>query len=245
MSPRDVASSGLKRERRGRSPRGRPGAAEAPPAGPPPAPPPAANGAPAPAAPLTGSPTHAPTVGAALRRLRAERGLSLQQLAERSGVSRAMLGQVELDRSTPTITVVWKIATALGVPFSALLSGANTTEAQLLPAARARILRSADGTFSSRALFPFDRQRSVEFYEVRLAPRAVEHADAHAPGTTENLVLASGELELTVGDRTTVLGPGDAVLFVADVPHSYRNPGTVEALLYLVMTYAETFRNPA
>ncbi|HOU92035.1 MAG TPA: XRE family transcriptional regulator [Polyangiaceae bacterium] len=240
MSPRGAPKSTPKGDRAPRAPRGRrppdvpPGPAAAPP-GP---------GAPEPTAFAPG-PTRAPAVGSALRRLRAERALSLQQLAERSGVSRAMLGQIELDRSTPTITVVWKIATALGVPFSALLSGVNTSEAQLLPAARARILRSADGTFSSRALFPFDRQRSVEFYEVRLAPRAAEHADAHAPGTTENLVVASGELELTVSERTSLLGPGDAIVFVADVPHTYRNPGTVETLLYLVMTYAETFRNPA
>ncbi len=220
--------------RRGRPPVGAPGPAPALPD----------SGVPEPARAASSSP-RAPAVGAALRRLRAERGLSLQQLAERSGVSRAMLGQIELDRSTPTITVVWKIATALGVPFSALLSGVNTSEAQLLPAARARVLRSADGTFSSRALFPFDRQRSVEFYEVRLAPRAAEHADAHAPGTAENLVVASGELELTVNERTCLLGPGAAIVFVADVPHTYRNPGTIETLLYLVMTYSETFRNPA
>ncbi len=240
MNPRGAPKPAPKGGRAARAPRG-----GRPPDEPPePAPAPPDSGASAPTAFAPG-PTRAPAVGGALRRLRAERALSLQQLAERSGVSRAMLGQIELDRSTPTITVVWKIATALGVPFSALLSGVNTSEAQLLPAARARILRSADGTFSSRALFPFDRQRSVEFYEVRLAPRAVEHADPHAPGTTENLVVASGELELTVSERTSLLGPGDAIVFVADVPHTYRNPGTVETLLYLVMTYAETFRTPA
>jgi transcriptional regulator with XRE-family HTH domain len=187
----------------------------------------------------------APAVGTALRRIRAERGLSLAQLAELSGVSRAMLGQIELDQSTPTITVVWKIASALGVPFSALLSGADATFAQVLPAARARILRSADGSFSSRALFPFDRQRNVEFYELRLAPHATEQAEPHAPGTTENLVVSVGEIELLVADQLHRLGPGDAILFLADVPHTYRNAGDTEALIYLVMTYAETFRTPA
>ena len=44
---------------------------------------------------------------------------------------------------------------------------------------------------------------------------------------------------------SSLLGPGDAIVFVADVPHTYRNPGTIETLLYLVMTYAETFRTPA
>lgn len=156
-----------------------------------------------------------------------------------------MLGQIELEQSTPTITVVWKISTALGVPFSALLSEADGTSAQILPAARARILRSHDGSFSSRALFPFDQQRSVEFYELRLAPHATEEADAHAPGTTENLVVTVGTVELVVGDRVHRLETGDAILFVADVPHVYRNPGSAETLMYLVMTYAESFRTPA
>lgn len=180
----------------------------------------------------------APAVGLALRAARVARGWSLQQLADRSGVSRAMLGQIELDRSTPTITVVWKVAKALGVPFSALLAEPTAPRSELLPARTARILRSATGDFTSRALFPFDRPRDVEFYELRLASRGVERADAHAPGTVENLVVTSGTLVLGLGERTLELGPGDAVVFQADAPHEYRNPGTVETLMYVVMTYA-------
>src|SRR5689334_5182792 len=63
-----------------------------------------------------------PVVGANLRRLRIKRGLSLERLAGVSSVSRAMLGQIELGQSTPTINVLWKIARALDVPFSTLLS---------------------------------------------------------------------------------------------------------------------------
>ena len=62
----------------------------------------------------------APVVGKNLKRLRTERGLSLERLAQSSGVSRAMLGQVELGQSAPTINVLWKMARALDVPFSAL-----------------------------------------------------------------------------------------------------------------------------
>ncbi|MBI3784158.1 MAG: helix-turn-helix domain-containing protein, partial [Deltaproteobacteria bacterium] len=117
-----------------------------------------------------------PAVGGNLRRLRAQRGWSLEKLAQASGVSRAMLGQIELQQSTPTINVVWKIARALDVPFSAMISQPGESGPKLLPAARAKILTSRDGGFSSRALFPFDEPRSVEFYELRLAPQATEHA---------------------------------------------------------------------
>ena len=61
----------------------------------------------------------------------------------------------------------------------------------------AKVLTSSDGGFISRALFPFDGERDVEFYELKIAPGHTEKADAHAPGTTENLIVTKGEVELT------------------------------------------------
>lgn len=181
----------------------------------------------------------APVVGANLRRLRVKRGLSLERLAGVSGVSRAMLGQIELGKSTPTITVLWKIARALDVSFSTLLGqGERASTSVVMPRSRGKILSSQDGSFSSRALFPLDSQRKVEFYELRLGPNGIERADAHAPGTMENLVVNAGSLELSVGDEHFSLTTGDALYFEADLPHVYRNPGKIEALIYLVMTYA-------
>jgi quercetin dioxygenase-like cupin family protein len=150
-----------------------------------------------------------------------------------------MLGQVELGKSTPTINVLWKIARALDVPFSALIGAPEHGGASLLPASKAKVLMSHDGTFRSRALFPFEGPRNVEFYELRLAPHGEERADAHPPGTSENLVVNAGALRLAVGGRAYALETGDAIVFEADVPHVYANPGDVETLMYLVMTYAE------
>ncbi len=181
-----------------------------------------------------------PVVGSNLRRLRLRRSLSLEKLSRQSGVSRAMLGQIELGQSAPTINVLWKISTALGVPFSALISSRSSGGVSVLRAEQAKKLTSHDGSFSSRALFPFDEPRRVEFYELRLAPRGVEHADAHAPGTAENLVVSQGRVEIDIGGATQALGPGDAIVFEADQPHAYRNPADGEALMYLVMTYADT-----
>ena len=181
----------------------------------------------------------APVVGKNLKRLRTERGLSLEKLAQSSGVSRAMLGQVELGQSAPTINVLWKMARALDVPFSALITSSASSGAKVLRSEAAKRLMSSDGSFQSRALFPFDEPRRVEFYELKLAPKGSEKAEAHAAGTTENLVVARGAVEIVVGGDTHELEAGDAILFEADQPHVYRNAGTSEAVLYLVMTYAE------
>jgi transcriptional regulator with XRE-family HTH domain len=196
--------------------------------------------APAPAAATVSEQTDlAPVVGANLRRLRTRRGLSLERLAQISGVSRAMLGQIELGQSAPTINVLWKIARALEVTFSALISARTQSGALVLRAAESKILTSKDRSFSSRALFPFDEPRRVEFYELRLASGAVEDADAHPPGTSENLVVTAGSVEIDVAGDTHRLDAGDSILFEADTPHAYRNAGKAEAVMYLVMTYAE------
>jgi len=181
-----------------------------------------------------------PVVGTNLRRLRGQRGLSLERLSQLSGVSRAMLGQIELGQSAPTINVLWKISSALGVPFSALISARSQGGVHVLRAEQAKLLTSHDGSFTSRALFPFDEPRRVEFYELRLAPGGVERADAHNPGTTENLVVAKGAVEIEVEGKKEQLSAGDAMVFEADVPHVYRSKADGESVMYLVMTYADT-----
>lgn len=178
-------------------------------------------------------------VGTNLRRLRVKRGLSLERLAKASRVSRAMLGQIELGQSTPTINVLWKIANSLSVPFSTLLVNPAAPTTTVFPSRTGKRLMSGDGAFSSRALFPFTGPRGTEFYELRLLPHGSEVAEPHSPGTTENLVVATGAARIRVGKDQFVLGAGDAIFFEADLPHEYANPGDVEAVMYLVMRYAD------
>jgi transcriptional regulator with XRE-family HTH domain len=189
------------------------------------------------------APDLAPVVGSNLRRLRTERGLSLEALSRLCGVSRAMLGQIELGQSAPTINVLWKIARALELPFAALMSQPQETSGpRVTRASRTKRLTSHDGGFSSRALFPFDEPRRVEHYELILKAGATEEAEPHAAGTKENLAVSAGEVDVVVAGVSHHLGTGDAIAFDADVPHAYRNAGAVDAVMYLVMTYVEPQR---
>lgn len=174
-----------------------------------------------------------------LKRRRAEQGLSLSDLAARSGVSRAMIHQIERRQSAPTITVLWKLATALDLPFSALLEQPLENTVRVLRADRSWSLQSADGGFVSRALFPLDGPRNSELYELRLRPEAKEVAEAHAAGTRENIVVAKGQLTIQVEETIYQLSEGDAIVFAADVDHEYLNPGPGETQAYLMMTYIE------
>jgi len=187
----------------------------------------------------------APVVGQNLRRMRVRRGLSLERLARVSGVSRAMLGQIELGHSAPTINVLWKIARALNVTFSTLISVRPAGGTSVMRRDEAKVLQSRDGKFSSRALFPFDEPRRAEFYELRLAPGGCEKADPHAPGTIENLVVSAGAVVIEAGEKSYRLGQGDAIVFEADVPHSYTNMGKDETVMFLVMTYADAIDTAA
>jgi transcriptional regulator with XRE-family HTH domain len=128
-------------------------------------------------------------VGRNLRRLRTRRGHSLERLARQSGVSRAMLGQIETGKSVPTIALLWKVANALNVPFANLLQSDDPRGAVVLRRSEAKLLTSSQGQFTSRALFPFESGRRVEFYELKIAPLHREAAEAHAPGTRENLFV--------------------------------------------------------
>lgn len=177
-------------------------------------------------------------VGANVAELRKQRGFSLDVLAGLSGVGRQTLGQIELGRTVPSVATLWKIAKAFEVPFATLLAKPGTFTTRVLRSASAKRLVSADGRFASRALFPFDQKDSFELYELWLAGHGREDAEPHAPGTRENLVVTSGRLVLEIGKERHELGKGDAIVFVADVPHAYVNPASEECWMNLVMTYA-------
>ncbi len=178
-------------------------------------------------------------VGENVRVLRTNRGMTLDVLAKHAGISRATLGQIELGRTVPSVNVVWKIARAFDVPFSSLLATSARITTSVLRKAQAKRLVSADNRFSSRALFPFGEQKQVEFYELWLAPHGREEADAHQPGTRENLVVTSGRLEIEIAGERLELGEGDAAVFSADVPHAYVNPANEECWMHLVMSYTD------
>ena len=172
-----------------------------------------------------------------MRTLRTQRNLTLDQLARITGLSRTVLGQIELGKTPPSVSTVWRIAQAFEVPFSTLLATPERAGTRVLRAQDARRLVSPDGRFSSRALYPFEEKPSAELYELHLAAHSREDAQAHQPGTRENLVVTTGRLELEVGSDRYELGKNDAIVFTADVPHSYVNPGSEECVMYLVMTY--------
>lgn len=180
----------------------------------------------------------ASSIGERLRVLMERKGRSLDVLAAYSGLGRKTLDLIASGEASPPIALIWRLANALGVPFGSLVSAQPRRGVIVLRSAARQVLRSADGRVTTRPLFPHDCQRLVEFYELTIAPGHTSTSEAHRAGTLESLVVVRGETTISVGrDAPQKLQEGDAMIFDADVPHSYHNPGAKETLLHLVMSY--------
>jgi transcriptional regulator with XRE-family HTH domain len=162
-------------------------------------------------------------VAESLRHHRKIQQLSLDDLAQKSGVSRAALSQIEGARTNPTLAVLWKIAVGLGMPFQQLLGSQAGSGPKILRAGDSPPLRSANGQMESRLLSPGGAPPGLEVYELRLSPRGAYQSEAHSKGTTETLVVLTGALRMTVGDESYELATGDTIFFNADVTHTYES----------------------
>lgn len=172
-----------------------------------------------------------------LKRLRDARGLSLEQTAQMTGVSKSMLGQIERGAVNPTISVVWKIAVGLKVSFSSLIED-RAQAATLVRTSGVEPMLMDDGRYRNYTIFPFDEQAGFELFYLELLPGARLDAEAHLAGCEEYLLLHNGALEVAVGDAVYALRGNDALRFRADEPHSYRNVGADTLGMNMLIRYA-------
>jgi len=173
-----------------------------------------------------------------LKRFRKARNLSLDELATKSGVSRAALSQIEGTRTNPTLSVLWKVAVGLGVPFHELLGVSDDGGAKVLRAGDTPPLKSADGRMESRLLSPGGSSPDLEIYELRFLPKAVHRSEPHGRGTVETLIVMTGALRVLVQESEYELLPGDTIFFKADVAHVYENRASHETRCFNVIRYA-------
>jgi quercetin dioxygenase-like cupin family protein len=178
------------------------------------------------------------SIGERLARVLETQGYSLGKLAEVSGIPLRKLQALMAGTAAPDITLLWRVANAVGVPFGTLLPSHRLTGIAVQRRDELRVFSTDDGRFVSRPLFPFANQQQVEFYELTIAAGYVRQSEAHAPGTVENIAVSTGELTVRAGQEPPVLlRAGDAIAFQADVQHSYENTGAGNAVVYLVISY--------
>ncbi|WP_344219263.1 XRE family transcriptional regulator [Kribbella sancticallisti] len=157
-------------------------------------------------------------LGANLRARRDDQGISLSELARRSGIAKGTLSQLESGAGNPTIETVFSLSNALGVPVSSLLSEAPSSDVVLVRSAELAVL-SGDAV-DLRMLRRLENPGALlEIYDQQIRPGKVQHSDGH-PGTEHHVVL-SGRLRITAQGREHELGAGDYLAFRAGSAHQY------------------------
>jgi XRE family transcriptional regulator, regulator of sulfur utilization len=172
-----------------------------------------------------------------LKRMREEKKLSLDKLAELTGVSKSMLRQIERGESSPTISTVWKISNGLKVSFTSLLN-AEQSDTSMVRRADITPLIEDSGRYRLYPLFPIEEGRRFEVYTIEIDAGGSLSAEAHPQGTEEFITVYAGELTVGVGGETYRVAEGDALRFRADRSHSYHNQGAIPASINLVIHYA-------
>ncbi len=163
-------------------------------------------------------------IGKNLNTVRKKRRLSLDKVAEITNVSKAMLGQIERGESTPTVNVLWKIATGLKVSFSSLLADGEEDKATLLiPHSEINPIIEENGQMRIYPQFIFDSNRGFEMFIIELEPGCSHRSPPHDEGVEEYISLIDGILELITGESVFVLNKGDAIRYLANKEHIYRN----------------------
>ena len=170
-------------------------------------------------------------LGANLRARRDDQGISLSELARRSGIAKGTLSQLESGAGNPTIETVFSLSNALGVPVSSLLSESPPSEVVLVRSAELQVL-SGDAV-DLRMLRRLENPGALlEIYDQQIRSGAVQHSDGH-PGTEHHVVLA-GRLRIIAQGREHELGPGDYLAFRAGAAHEYEAlDGLVRSVLLL------------
>lgn len=167
------------------------------------------------------------TVAAAIarntRKLRAERQWSLERLAERSGVSKGMLVQIEQARTNPSVGTLCRVADAYGVTLAQLVELSDTASVRVVEADEVIRLWSGEEGSAGDLLVGVDRREHVELWRWTLAPGDRHDSEGHMEGTREMMAVLSGTLTLEVADQTYTVRRGAAVLFDGHRDHVYRN----------------------
>lgn len=168
-------------------------------------------------------------LAATLKSLRQRRGWSLSKLAEETGVSKAMLGQIERNESSPTVATLWKIATGLNVPFSVFITSQEPgAEQSFDPQQQAMVVTP---------VFPWDPVLFFDHFSITLAPGALSESTPHEKGVIEHVVVISGQLDMCIEGQWRTLYAGEGLRFAGDLAHAYRNSGEQVVHFHSIIHY--------
>jgi transcriptional regulator with XRE-family HTH domain len=182
-----------------------------------------------------GADSVARAIGGRVRQGRNNRGWTLDQLAERSGVSRRMLVTIEQGSANPSIATLLLISDALGIGLPALVDMDRPSALRVTRADTAPVLWR--GKLGGQAILVAGTEPPdvTELWDWTLGPGESHSSPAHAAGTRELLLVLDGQVEVRAGQHAEVLATGDSASFAGDLPHGYVNASSAEARFALTV----------
>ena len=161
-------------------------------------------------------------LGAEIRRLRQSKGLTIRQVAERSGLSTGLISQIERDLNSPSVASLWQIANALETPIGYFLSEREAPA--VVRKDRRKKIRLPTSNVTYELLSP-DLQGKIEFLLVNTQPgEAAQNEFVSHPGEEYGFVI-QGRLKVRLGKEEHILEKGDSIRFDSSIPHRFINEG--------------------
>lgn len=173
-----------------------------------------------------------------LKTLRQQKGWSLDVASQKTGVSKAMLGQIERVESCPTIATLWKIASGFEVSFSSFIE--KGTEDNIKPIHRVgdpKQLNSEELSIRVSTLFPYDQKLHFEVFMIELLPGCKHLSPPHKEGVIEHVIVMEGNIEVFTNGYWHKVGTNEGLKFQADQNHGYRNLSSNKATFYNTIHY--------
>lgn len=161
-------------------------------------------------------------IGRKLKNIRNKRNLSLDEVARLTGVSKAMLGQIERGQSNPTVSTLWRIATGLKVSFS-LFVDENQDDLTIIDQYEISPIIEDNNRMRLYPIFPFDANKGFEIFTIELDPGCNHISTPHNDGVEEYVIVTEGQIEMNIDENKFKLYKGNSIRFMANKPHSYTN----------------------
>ncbi|WP_449283780.1 helix-turn-helix domain-containing protein [Leucobacter sp.] len=171
-------------------------------------------------------------IGAQLRSSRLTQGLTLEQLARATGLTKGFLSRIERDETMPSVPTLVQICQALSLAIGSLFAEPDIQRVALPEAPRINM----GGTGADERLVTPRTEDRVQVLRSSLSPHANGGSALYTVNcSVESLHIVSGEIELVFADRQMTLGEGDTVTFPGRTPHTWRTGAAgAEAVWVLV-----------